>query len=76
MQLMYCYYIDLKNDEMVCEAVLKVFNLVKQNFDILPDEPVYTWTNIVFCDQDDMLLGIMLALLRIYLNLSRKDSRK
>lgn len=70
---MFCFISGFKTTELICDSTLEVFNFVKQNSDIGSSEPVYMWINDVFVDQDDILLGVILALLKIYIKLKRKN---
>lgn len=68
-----CFISGFETTEMMYDSTYEVFDFVKQNFDIASAEPVYMWINNVFVDQDDILLGIMLALLKIYIKLKSKN---
>ena len=69
--LVFCFISGYKNSELIYDATTEVFCFVKRNCGIPPSEPVHVWINDVFVDQDDILLGIMFALLKIYMNLKR-----
>lgn len=70
---LYIFFSDLKNKLLLNKAVQNLFDFLKNNFDVSSDEPVKEWIFDVFIDQDDILLGVILALLKIYINL-KEDS--
>lgn len=71
--VMFCFISGFETAEHIYDSTLEVFSFVKQNFDIASSEPVYMWVNDVFADQDDILLGVIFALLKMYIKLKRKN---